>query len=199
MLPCLVLAPQRRLRCMGNLPLRGVVPQVLTDPLPPADFLDALRRCVVTGARGPRSRVHLGSPSGPVLVDASIQPLLDGARALLCRGITGDVELWDNERPFPRMRGKIEELSKWRVKENSSVSPTFVPYEPIPDTGCRLRWAKRKHRQASHTHLAEVARRQCFCQGVFTRPRSKAELSYHVDLRLPSRPLLNCEYMVSSN
>ena len=130
------------------------------------------------GARGPRSRVHLNSPSGPVLVDASIQPLLDGARALLCRGITGDVELWDNERPFPRMRGKIEELSKWRVKENNRVSPTFVPYEPIPDTGCRLRWAKRKHRQASHTHLAEVARRQCFCQGVFTRPRPKADLPF---------------------
>jgi hypothetical protein len=40
-----------------------------------------------------------------------------------------------------------------------------------------LRWGKaaKLGKMAKHGHLAEVARRQCFCQGVFTRPRPKAD------------------------
>jgi hypothetical protein len=75
------------------------------------------------GARGPRCRVSLGSPTGPILVKASTEPSLAGARALQARGITGNVELWDNERPFPRTRGRIEELSKWREQRIPDLRP----------------------------------------------------------------------------
>jgi hypothetical protein len=108
-------------------------------------YIEPLR----TGARCPRSRVHLGSPNGPVLVKATIQPLLDGTRALLSRGITGSVECWDNIRPYPRMRGSIEQLSKLAVKENQNVSPTFVPYEPFPVTRCSPPRAKRNNGEVS--------------------------------------------------
>jgi hypothetical protein len=72
------------------------------------------------GARGPRYAVRVNKPDGLVLIDGTTEPLFDAARVLLSRGITGRIELWDSERPFPRMRGVIEHLARKTVSETDA-------------------------------------------------------------------------------
>jgi hypothetical protein len=85
-----------------------------------------------TSKRGPLYCARLGSPSGPVLVKSTLEPLLAAARILLSRGVTGPAELWDAEFPYPRLSGDIEQMAEWTVREDEETSPTFVPWRPFP-------------------------------------------------------------------
>lgn len=69
------------------------------------------------GARGPRYQVRMNKPDGLVLIDATTEPLFDVARALLSRGITGKLQIWDSIRPYWRMQGDIERLAGLTVSE----------------------------------------------------------------------------------
>ncbi len=89
--------------------------------------------------RGPLYCARLGSPEGPVLVRSTLEPLLAGARALLARGITGQAELWDDETPYARISGDIEELAKLTVREDETTSPTFVRWRAFPAARQRSR------------------------------------------------------------
>jgi hypothetical protein len=84
------------------------------------------------GARGPIYRARLGSPVGDVLVKRSTEPLLAGARVLVSQGVTGILELWDSQRPYPRLYGDIALLAKLSVKEDEKTSPTFRVWRPFP-------------------------------------------------------------------
>jgi len=58
----------------------------------------------------------------------SIQPFLDGARALTAKGLTGKLEMWDHELPHPRMRGTIEGAAKLTTFEPNKGSMQFRKY-----------------------------------------------------------------------
>lgn len=66
------------------------------------------------GSRGPIYRVEY---DGEVLVESTAVPFFDGARALAAKGLTGKFEMWDYERPYPRMTGVIERAAKLTVWE----------------------------------------------------------------------------------
>jgi hypothetical protein len=68
---------------------------------------------------------------GAEIVAMTRQPLLDGARALKAMGLSGPVELWDDARPFPRMRSTVEAAAELTVQENEKVSARFVKYRPF--------------------------------------------------------------------
>ena len=72
---------------------------------------------------------RLGSPVGEVLCPSTRTPLLDGCRVLASHGLTGPVELWDSERPYPRMRADIAKAAKLTVKEGSGRLE-YARYEP---------------------------------------------------------------------
>ncbi len=72
------------------------------------------------GARGPRYQVRMNRPDGMVIIESTTEPLFDAARALLSKGITGKLEMWDSTRAFPRMRGDIERLATLTVSETQN-------------------------------------------------------------------------------
>jgi len=86
----------------------------------------------------PRTRSRSNSYSvrwgqhGSVLVAETTEPLCAGSRALVARGVHGPVELWDDERPYPRMRGDIDTCAKLTVRETSRRGPEFIRYRPLP-------------------------------------------------------------------
>ena len=89
--------------------------------------------------RGPLYEARLGSPTGPILVESTLEPALAGSRALLARGITGRLEMWDGLRPFPRMIADIESAAALTVREDRGTSATFVRFKPLsPATGVRF-------------------------------------------------------------
>ena len=104
------------------------------------------------GARGPVYVVHLGSPSGPVIVEATTEPFLAGCRWLKANGYTGTAELWDAPRQFPRMTGGIAGAASLTVQESETVSPTFTRWRPFPVARYRPETA---NSEASATPVAE--------------------------------------------
>jgi hypothetical protein len=68
------------------------------------------------GARGRSYDIHLGAPDGEHL-GTSRTPFYDGARLLLFRDTTGRFEMWDAERPCPRMVGDIETCAGLMVSD----------------------------------------------------------------------------------
>ena len=83
------------------------------------------------GGEGPMYSAH---HDGSEIVAMTRQPLLDGARVLQARGFTGPVELWDDTRPFPRMRSTVEAAAELTVQENEKTSPRFMKYRPFNAT-----------------------------------------------------------------
>jgi len=83
------------------------------------------------GARGAIYQVRLGHGRGVLLVKRTLQPLFDGARALIGRGIIGGVEVWDGERSFPRISGDIAGLAKLTTEENNTVELRLRPWKPF--------------------------------------------------------------------
>jgi hypothetical protein len=91
------------------------------------------------GGRGPLYLARRGSPGGEVLVNSSVQPLLDAAHVLLSRGITGRAEMWRASLPYACMAGEIAELAKWKIREDEKIGPTFVHWKPFPAARMRPR------------------------------------------------------------
>ena len=46
-------------------------------------------------------------------------------------GLTGDVELWDETRPFPRMRSTVEATAGLTVQEGRRQSPKLSKWSPF--------------------------------------------------------------------
>lgn len=78
------------------------------------------------GQRGP---MYLVEHDGEVLVASTAVPFFDGARALAAKGLTGAFEMWDHERPYPRMTGSIEAAAKLTVWEGEKC-PAVRKWEP---------------------------------------------------------------------
>jgi len=79
-----------------------------------------------------RYAVRLDAADREVLLVSCRLPALDGARALIKRGIAGRFELWSADLPYPRMHGDIEKCARLTVEENSKTSARFRKWQPDP-------------------------------------------------------------------
>lgn len=90
-------------------------------------------------------RVHIGRPrytdrgalygvtfDGEVIVAAPTMPALDAARVLKARGYTGAIELWDADRPYPRMTADIDTAAGITVEEGSKAGLRFRTWKAFP-------------------------------------------------------------------
>ena len=71
---------------------------------------------------------------GQIIVTASTEPCLDGARALKAMGITGKLELWDNIVPYVRLTANIGIAAKKTIREGDDPPRLvkYVPFTPRP-------------------------------------------------------------------
>lgn len=76
-----------------------------------------VRPVTPSSSRGP---LYEAVFQGEIVVARSAQPFLDACRVLQARGCRGRAELWDHERPFPRMQGTIEGASRLAVDETGT-------------------------------------------------------------------------------
>jgi len=78
---------------------------------------------------GKRGVIYDAEYEGEVIATGTRMPFLDGCRALQERGLSGEAELWDRVRSFPRMRGSIKGAAKLTVEERSGA-PVFRKWHP---------------------------------------------------------------------
>lgn len=92
--------------------------------------------CDRYGQRGPLYTARLSSSDGEVLVAGTTEPALDAARVLIARGFdpASTLEMWDGERPFPRLHGVLEVMAGQTVIESKDRSGLqFGRYLPFQD------------------------------------------------------------------
>jgi hypothetical protein len=68
------------------------------------------------GGRGQRYRV---THNGVLLIGSTKNPEFDSARALLARGIVGQVEVWRHDVNYPAMRFDVEKAAKLTIEESA--------------------------------------------------------------------------------
>jgi hypothetical protein len=84
------------------------------------------------GGRGPE---YSATYNGETIVErCTTGVIFEAARQLQARGITGWLEMWDHERPYPRMHGEIDHLALWMIVERSKGVITREKYRPPPPT-----------------------------------------------------------------
>jgi hypothetical protein len=65
---------------------------------------------------------------GVTLVNRTPTPLLDSARELLAKGVTGKLEMWGGSPTKLRMSADIEEAAKLTVEEHGEHGVRFIRY-----------------------------------------------------------------------
>jgi hypothetical protein len=65
---------------------------------------------------------------GQIIVTATTEPCLDGARALKAMGISGKLERWDSVLPYCRLHADIDRAAKLTVREGDRP-PAFAKFE----------------------------------------------------------------------
>jgi hypothetical protein len=78
------------------------------------------------GGRGQRYRV---TRNGVTLIESTKNPEFDSARALLARGIVGQVEVWRHGASFPAMRLDIEKAAKLTIEDGDRSGPRFAHWQ----------------------------------------------------------------------
>lgn len=99
--------------------------------LAPPRAAEAHRLVLIPGALGTRGRRYDVKYEGSVVVTGTLMPLLDGCRALAGLGLSGPVELWDTERPYPRMRSTVQAGALLSVTEGERSAARFIPWRPF--------------------------------------------------------------------
>jgi len=86
---------------------------------------------VSIGSRGQKYSVSL---DGKTIIASTINPTGDACRHLVALGRAGRLEVWDDDRPYPRL--VVTDISKaagLTVRENERHGPRFAVYKLIPD------------------------------------------------------------------
>ena len=68
--------------------------------------------------------------NGVTLIESTKNPEFDSARALLARGIVGQVEVWRHGASFPAMRLDIEKAAKLTIEDGDRSGPRFTRWQP---------------------------------------------------------------------
>jgi hypothetical protein len=81
--------------------------------------------------RGPLYTARFMSPDGEIVATNTLEPALAAARSLIARGYDpkSRLEMWDGQKPFPRLSGVLGVMARQTVKEELAGSGLrFVPY-----------------------------------------------------------------------
>ncbi|WFU49029.1 hypothetical protein [Sinorhizobium terangae] len=79
--------------------------------------------------------------NGEIIITNTRNPSGDACRHLVALGYRGRMEMWDNERPHPRMVFRdIERAARLKVAENERHGPRIVRFDPMTE-GLRERLA----------------------------------------------------------
>ena len=68
---------------------------------------------------------------GEKILTRVVEPLFAACRVLKERELTGTVEMWDRERPFPRMVMRIERGAGLAV-DDGEQGPKITKFKPFP-------------------------------------------------------------------
>ena len=85
------------------------------------------------GKAGKRGLLYDVEHEGKMICQSSLTPLVDACRVLFSRGYTGDVEMWDYDRPYARMRSTVECAARLAIIDRGS-GPVFVKWRPKGNT-----------------------------------------------------------------
>ena len=83
---------------------------------------------------GSRGAIYSAVYNGEIIVKGCSSSVIhEVARQLRSRGITGKLEMWDHEHPYPLMTGDIEGMAKWTISETDKGGIKKVRWKPRPD------------------------------------------------------------------
>lgn len=86
------------------------------------------------GRRGQLYTVRYSEPDGRMIVRHALDPEHAACRALAKSGLTGRLEVWDRQRPYPRLCIRsIEAGAKVTTRDDNLRGPTRVKYRALPD------------------------------------------------------------------
>ena len=82
----------------------------------------------IRGERGQRYRVYF---EGTVLIEETWNPEFEPCRALIARGVTGQLETWRADKTHPDMIvPDLVVAARYTVEENDKRGPLIVPWRP---------------------------------------------------------------------
>jgi hypothetical protein len=96
-----------------------------------------------TGFNGTGARYRVNDEDGRVLVASTCDPEFAAARALLAKGVTGQLEVWRASAVFPSMVLDIETAAGLRTLETEVEGPKFVKWRPPPSESALPRFNNR--------------------------------------------------------
>lgn len=76
---------------------------------------------------------------GAVLIESTWNPEYEAARALVAKGVTGQCEVWRNERPYPCGVMDIERAARLTVIETRKDGPRLAKWRPFAAETFRAR------------------------------------------------------------
>lgn len=81
-----------------------------------------------------RGQGYSVSFNGETIITNTRNPAADACRHLVALGHRGRMEVWDNERPYPRLVfPDIEKAVGLAVSENEHHGPRIICYRPVSD------------------------------------------------------------------
>lgn len=92
---------------------------------------------------------------GKIIITASVQPFLDACRILQARGLKGTLEMWDRERPYPRLRYPIDQGAKLTVQEGEA-RPAFGKWKASSFPGDQAK-DRRFHSSTDTRSISQMA------------------------------------------
>jgi hypothetical protein len=82
--------------------------------------------------RGQLYSVRFGNPDGPTIVEDALDPEHAACRVLQKSGVSGSLEVWDQERPYARMRIRsIAAAARITTRDDNVRGPIAVKYRPL--------------------------------------------------------------------
>ncbi|WP_431321642.1 hypothetical protein [Rhizobium sp. YTU87027] len=82
-----------------------------------------------------RGQNYSVSFDGKTIIAKTRNPTADACRRLVALGLLGRLEVWDDERRFPRLIiPDISKAAKLTVAESAAHGPHIVPYQPFPSS-----------------------------------------------------------------
>lgn len=79
-----------------------------------------------------RGQGYSVSFNGATIISSTRNPAADACRHLVALGYQGRMEMWDNERPYPRLVfPDIEQAARLAVSEGEHHGPRIVAFKPM--------------------------------------------------------------------
>ncbi len=95
---------------------------------------DAAKITIRPTSLGNRGQNYSVFHDDQLIIAKTRNPTADACRLLVSLGMTGRLEVWDDERPYPRLIIRdLVKAAELIISEGEYHGPRFRPYRPIPD------------------------------------------------------------------